>query len=247
MHHAHTTEHATGRRGTLARVTRQLEDAIDEANLRNELRLPPERELAHSLGVSRATVREAIQRLIATGRIDVRPGSGLFIRNESLALERSGLALFAESAATRSDTLECRTVVECAAAQFAAMRISESELEDLRAILERMSDAVCEVDLEAEALADTQFHLALVKASHNRMLCTLYQSVAPALRSHITKNTLHASAFDTTPRRLASARLAHHRAIYDAVFRHRPHEAYEAMKVHIEFVGQQFDMHAQRM
>lgn len=241
MQTAHTTERIASRRETLARVTRQLESAIEEAGSRNQPRLPPERELAHTLGVSRSTVREAIQRLIAKGLIDSRHGRGLFLRDTSVAHALPDLSIFAENAAARSDTLEFRLVVECAAARLAAGRASDSELAQMQAILQRMSDAVSAEDIEAEAFADMQFHLALVKASHNRMLGTLYGNAASALRNHIAQNTLQASALDTTSHRFATARLAQHRAIYDAVRAHRPNAASEAMRSHIEFVGLQFE------
>ena len=241
MHHTPAVEHAAGRRETLARVTRQLETTIGEAGLRNPPRLPSERELATTFGVSRSTVREAIQRLIAKGLLEARQGRGLFVRGASPPAALEELALFAENPAARSDTLEFRLVVECAAARLAAERASDCELQEMDALLQRMSDAVRAGDVKAEALADTQFHAALVRASHNRMLGWFYTDAASMLNGHIVKNTLEASGIDTALHRLASARLAQHRAICDAVRARRPDAASEAMRAHIEFVGRQFE------
>jgi GntR family transcriptional repressor for pyruvate dehydrogenase complex len=241
MQQPHTTERRAGRRETVARVARQLESAIEEAGLRNEPRLPPERELALTLGVSRSTLREAIQRLIATGAIDARHSRGLFIRRAPPASDMLEPSMFGETAASRRDTLEFRLVVECAAARLAATRAADSDLRELQTLLQRMTDAVHARDVEAEALADAHFHLALVRASHNRMLATLCLNAGSTLRSHIARNTLLASASEDESHRLATARLAQHRAIYDAISAHRPHRAAEAMQTHIEEVGRQFD------
>src|ERR1700710_1593818 len=63
-------------REALARVVRELEGRILDANWRKETRLPSERELAAEFATSRATVREAIQRLAARGLLETRRGSG---------------------------------------------------------------------------------------------------------------------------------------------------------------------------
>ena len=238
---SHAIERTAGRRETLARVTRQLESTIEEAGLRNEPRLPPERELALTLGVSRSTVREALQRLIARGVIDARHGRGLFIRRGSPASDLLDLSMFAESADERRDTFEFRLVVECAAVRLAAGRAMDRDLTELKTLLQRMHDAVHAGNVEAEALADTRFHLALLRASHNRMLVALCLNAASPLRDHIARNTLQVSGRRGELHLLASARLAQHRAIYDAVSAHRPDAAVEAMKAHLEFTGRQFE------
>jgi len=241
MQPAPLLEHTAGRRETLARVTRQLESAIEAAGLRNEPRLPPERELAHTLGVSRSTVREAVQRLIARGLLEAHHGRGLFIRRVLATPGVPDLPIFIGNANERGDMLEFRLAVECAAARLAAVRASDSELEQMQRIVDRMNDAVQTRNVKAEALADAQFHLALARASHNRMLGTLYVNEASALSGHVVANTLQASAIDSASHRLASARLAQHRAICDAVCAHRPRAAADAMRAHIEFIGRQFD------
>jgi len=66
-------------RNALARVVKELESRILQANWRGDSRLPSERKLAAEFGTSRATVREAIQRLAARGLLETRRGSGLFV------------------------------------------------------------------------------------------------------------------------------------------------------------------------
>jgi GntR family transcriptional repressor for pyruvate dehydrogenase complex len=229
-------------REALARVVRELEGRILEANWRKETRLPSERELAAAFATSRATVREAIQRLVARGLLETRRGSGLFVSAQQPArLSAPWLQLIAENPPVREDTLEFRLVFECAAARFAAQRATPDELTDMKSILERMHRAVHAHDVEAEALADAEFHAMLATASHNLMLGHFYGSVITMLREHITNNTYEASHIQLDANQLALTRLAQHEAIYGAIRTRRPDAAFKAMQTHIDFVGKQFE------
>jgi GntR family transcriptional regulator, transcriptional repressor for pyruvate dehydrogenase complex len=229
-------------REALARVVRELEGRVLEANWRKETRLPSERELAAAFATSRATVREAIQRLVARGLLETRRGSGLFVSAQQPArLSAPWLQLIAENPPVREDTLEFRLVFECAAARFAAQRATPDELTDMQSILERMHRAVHAHDVEAEALADAEFHAMLATASHNLMLGHFYGSVITMLREHITNNTYEASHIQLDANQLALTRLAQHEAIYGAIRTRRPDAAFKAMQTHIDFVGKQFE------
>lgn len=228
-------------RNALARVVKELESRIVEANWRGETRLPSERELAIEFGTSRATVREAIQRLAARGLLETRRGSGLFVSAQQPArLSAPWLQLIAESPPMREDTLEFRLVFECAAARFAAQRATPDELTDMESILERMHHAVHGHDVEAEAQADAEFHAVLALASHNLMLSHFYASVITLLREHITNNTYEASHIQVNANDLALMRLEQHTAIFRAIRTRRPDAAFRAMHAHIAFVGRQF-------
>lgn len=228
-------------RNALARVVKELETRILQANWRGETRLSSERELAAEFGTSRATVREAIQRLAARGLLETRRGSGLFVSAQQPArLGAPWLQLIAESPPAREDTLEFRLVFECAAARFAAQRATPDELNDMGSILERMHHAVHSHDVEAEAQADAEFHAVLAIASHNLMLSHFYSSVITLLREHITNNTYEASHIPLDANDLALMRLGQHTAIFRAIRARRPDAAFRAMHAHIAFVGKQF-------
>jgi GntR family transcriptional regulator, transcriptional repressor for pyruvate dehydrogenase complex len=228
-------------RQTLARVIADLEGKILDASWRKQTRLPSERELATSLAASRTTVREAIQRLVARGLLETRRGSGLHVSSHPPArLGAPWLQLIAENPPMRADTLEFRLVFECAASRFAAERATQAELANLDSILEKMEHAVRVEDVQAEALADAEFHTALAGASHNLMMGHFHASVIAELREHITSNTFDASHIVVDARRLASMRLEQHRAIYEAIRARTPDAAFNAMYAHIDFVGKQF-------
>ncbi|MGK8892441.1 FadR/GntR family transcriptional regulator [Burkholderia gladioli] len=122
--------------GALNRTVRQIETGISEGRWLAGERLPAERALAESLGVSRATVREAIGRLVSKGLLESRHGSGVYLLgNKPVGTAAPWMQLIAETPPLRSETLEFRMVFECAAARFAAQRASAQQVERFEGIL----------------------------------------------------------------------------------------------------------------
>lgn len=231
----------TAARGLLGRVVKDLENRILEGSWRERTRLPSERALAESHGVSRATVREAIQRLVARGLLETRRGSGVFVVGAQPARASAPwLQLIAQSVPMRSDTLEFRLIFECASARFAAERASADELAAMADILERMKKAVHARKVDEEAATDAAFHAALARASHNIMLDHFHASVITLLREHIISNTYDAARDSANARQRALARLAQHQRVFEAVRARQPQAAFEAMREHLDFVGRQF-------
>lgn len=228
-------------RAMVGQIVRELETRILEASGAKEQRLPPERQLAPELGISRATLREAIQRLVARGLLETRRGSGVFIRAQPASRGAAPwLQLISEQLPLREDTLEFRLIFECAAAQFAAQRAGAREIQAMGRIVERMERAVCAHDVDAEARADAEFHSVVATASHNLMLGHFYGSVMGQLRDHIADNTFAASRIRHNAHELALARLAQHRAIFEAIVHRDAPASFSAMHAHIAFVGKQF-------
>jgi GntR family transcriptional repressor for pyruvate dehydrogenase complex len=225
----------------LLRVTKQLESQLHELALRDGSRLPSERAMAERFGASRSTVREAVQRLIARGVLQSRPGSGVFMAGAQPSEPASSwLRMITEQPALRADTLEFRAIFECCAARFAADRASAEEKDKLGAVIDDMARAVRQQDVAAEALADAQFHLTLAAISHNFMLTRFYAVVINQLREHITLNTYDANQDARHARARSSARLKQHDAIYQAVRAGQAARAAQAMARHIAYVGAQF-------
>jgi GntR family transcriptional repressor for pyruvate dehydrogenase complex len=226
----------------LDRTTRQLEAKVLEGSWGTSARLPAERALAEMMGVSRSTVREAIQRLVSRGLLETKPGSGVYVvQKQPVRLSAPWLQLVAESPPSRAETLEFRLVFECAVARFAAQRSTPQELDKLQAILSKMRNAVAAHDVDAEAVIDAEFHLALTAASHNRMLDQFYASVISTLREHIAANTFDATVNNSNATIQAVMRLDQHESIFFAVRDRNPDAAQKAMFAHIAFVGKQFE------
>lgn len=226
-------------------VVKQMEANVLDTTWAPQTRIPSERVLAATWGVSRSTIREATQRLSARGLLVSRHGSGVFVTDRlHTRLASPWSQLLADSPVRREETLEFRLVFECATASLAAERASSDELRLIGAIVARMREAVARGDVEAEAVADAEFHAALAAASHNAMFRQFHASVIPALRAHITLNTFDATSGQPGSRRRTLARLAQHEKIYQAVSQRQPRAAHRAMQAHILFVGRQFDAEA---
>jgi GntR family transcriptional repressor for pyruvate dehydrogenase complex len=230
----------------LQHAMQSLERLVLEHGLDGRPRLPPERELAQRFGVSRTTVRSAIQRLVSRGMLETRQGSGIFIASDQPAAAATPwpsapwLGLVDAQPSLRADTLEFRMVFECAAVRFAAQRADARDRKQLAGTILSMRKALREGDVAAEAAADAAFHAQLASASHNMMLGRFYANSIASLREHITRNTYEAGLDARLAARRSLERLRQHEAICDAILRQAPEDAALAMRAHIEFVGMQF-------
>lgn len=205
-------------------VARQLQDLMQQGVLRSGDRLPPERELATRFGVSRATIRQALSVLQATGLIESRIGDGTFARAAATELSVTDLAGVLRSAqATLTDQLELRRLVEPQVAGLAAERASDGELEDLRGHI-----ALQEVRA-AQGLPfieeDSAFHLGIARATKNALLVKMVEGIHELLRDSREHSQRAAGG--------TGASLEGHRRIYEAIRKRDGEAAYDAMLAHI--------------
>ena len=150
-------------------VASQVQRWISEQQLQSGAQLPTERELCEKFGVSRPVIREAISRLKADGFVLTRQGSGAYVAGRP---GHGSFRLVGETVETPTGPMvemahifELRFLVETGAAERAAQRRSEADLERLRAVLARMQTAL---DEEKDAVGDDDaFHIAIGAATHN--------------------------------------------------------------------------------
>lgn len=222
------------RPGRVEEIIRRLETALLDGSMGSGSRLPPERQLAEQYQVSRATIREALQRLAARGLVRIKPGAGVFVTN---AL-RSGMPspwtqLLSDHPALRSDILEFRRVLEGATAYFAAQRASQLDRERISQLIGDLQAYRKQGDSLKEAQTDSQLHEAIALASHNVMFLHLHNSVLSMLREHISVNRAGLAELDSG---VSEQLLQQHRVICDAICAGQPEEARTAMHTHIDFV-----------
>ncbi|WP_255950196.1 FadR/GntR family transcriptional regulator [Streptomyces odontomachi] len=158
------------RGSTARRIEEQVLRVLDEGQLKAGDRLPPERELARLLGVSRPTLREAIGALQAQGRLQVRHGQGVFVAEPATAQElRTAMA---QHELTVEELFAMREVLEVPAAGWAAERQDEGSLTRVQRALEALNEAAAREPQEFAELQrlDSAFHLAIVEAAGNRFL-----------------------------------------------------------------------------
>ena len=149
---------------------RLLLDYIDRENLLPGDRLAPERELAKKLGISRPSLREAIQVLQTQGRLVVKHGIGVFLIEDQEA-ERLRDSLRAAHHSVE-ELFQMREILEAPAVEWAAERRSEEQLEAIKRAAQSLQEAVKEdpIDFDKVRLLDMNFHLTIVKSAQNQFL-----------------------------------------------------------------------------
>ncbi len=173
-------------------IVEQLEGMILEGTLKSGERLPAERALAERFGVSRPSLREAIQKLAAKGLLVSRQGGGNYVV-ESLGSTFIDplLHLLESNPEAQRDLLEFRQTLEASCAYYAALRATEVDRERLTAAFDALQDCYArddEVSRAEEGAADARFHLAIAEASHNAVLLHTIRGLFDLLRRNVVTN-----------------------------------------------------------
>lgn len=206
-----------------ARVSDDLARQIACGEVGIGKRLPSERDLAATYGVSRPTVREAIIALEVDGLVEVRQGSGVYVVK---ATPSDGL--ISETDVGPFELLEARRAIEGEACALAAARISDAEISMLTALLSEMEQATGR-DIERAEDADRRLHMAIAAATQNSgMIAAIEMLWTARNRSpQYRLMSVKAHAAGVVP-------LIHeHAAIVDALRRRNPDEARAAMRNHL--------------
>lgn len=177
--------HHVQRAGLVSQVTTLLRAEVLEGRWPVGSRIPTEPELVDRTGVGRNTVREAVQALVHAGLLERRQGSGTYVIADSELVGALGRHL---SAADHRDVLELRQAIDVAAAELAAARRTEDDLAVLLQAAEERRSSRSQDDDAATGRADLALHRAVVAASRNPLLLSVYDSLAGVLEASITAN-----------------------------------------------------------
>ena len=213
------------RRSVAADAREQITHLITSGTLKPGEKLPPERQLIESLGVSRPTLREGIAALTAMGILEARQGAGTFVSELDPSRIVEPLVLIVNlNSKTLHQLFDVRRVLETGAASFAAEQASDAELAEIR----RLADAHgrAQGQLARFIQLDIEFHRAIHRATHNELLVALLESVT---------NLARESRAVTTRRPEVRAR-AHgdHARIVAALEARDPLAARDAMLAHLD-------------
>lgn len=216
-------------------VVEQIEEMILTGALRPGEKLPPERELAEQLGISRPTLREAIVILESKGLLESRRRGGTVVLDISEAgISDPLLELVRSRPGMVFHVLELRDALEMTAAFHAASRATPEERSAISA-KHRELEAVYadpECDHETEARIDFEFHLSIAEASHNLALIHVMRGLMEVLRSDIAYNL---DKLREEPRKYDQIQ-SQHAEICDAVVSGDPERARAAARQHLAFV-----------
>jgi GntR family transcriptional repressor for pyruvate dehydrogenase complex len=206
-------------------VAQQILEWVRENDLHVGDRLPPERELATRLGVSRATVSQALVAMEVVGVVAVRHGDG------AVLVESSGTSKVVDAlrrhAQQLPDIIEAREALESKLAALAAVRRTDDDLARIDAALEVMAKDIAAGGRGVEG--DELFHAAVTTAGHSALLQRLMGEI-----SELVKETRIESL--SQPERPRES-LEGHRRIAAAIRERDAAAATEAMRDHVERVS----------
>lgn len=207
-------------------VIEQIMDLVKNNKLKPGDKLPPERELAEKLSISRASLREAFRVLESRGLIKSKPGGGRFIReirengynsteNIISSLKKSSIL----------ELIEAREVLEVKIAKIAAQKATSEDIEFIEKTLNKMNEGE-ELKYGEETDSDTEFHLAIASATHNFVFVNIIK-----LHLDLLKET-RGKTWQIPGRR--EKQYQEHQAIFQAIKEHNSKEAGEAMLRHLK-------------
>jgi len=207
------------------RLYRQIADKLRALIERGEFavgtRLPPERDLALQLGVSRPSVREALIALEVEGRVEVRMGSGIYVRRSEPGAARQ------VTAEGPLETIRARQLIESELAAHAARHMKKAQIAGLRQAIALMEDEASAGRVPTRG--DRLFHIRIAEASENSVLLRVVTELFDERRNPLFAQL--GSHFETAGS-WATA-IAEHRAVVDAIANRSPDAARDAMAQHL--------------
>lgn len=159
-------------------VIHGIKAMIVEGELSAGSRLPIEKDLAATLGVSRGPLREGVRALVILGVLETRQGDGTYVTSLDSSVLTSSLAFLADlrDPSTSGEVLHVRRLLEVESAALAAAHIDDSGLSELEAILDGMDALGADLDasdVEAFIDGDAAFHAGIARAAENPPLAAL--------------------------------------------------------------------------
>jgi GntR family transcriptional regulator, transcriptional repressor for pyruvate dehydrogenase complex len=211
---------------TAEEVVARLRDMIHSGEISAGDRLPPERDLAKMLGVSRPTLRAGIRSLSTVGILQSRQGAGTFVSDvkESPTLDSSPLRMLSALHGFTSDEMfEARLALEMSIAGLAAERATSEQMTLMAEEITGMYASL--TDPEQYLVHDMKFHQTIAAASNNRILTALMNMVATILYDARSKTVKRAKDLKQSAEQ--------HHNIYRAMREHDPEAARKAMYDHL--------------
>jgi len=231
------------------RLYRQIADQIRALIRSGEFvagaRLPPERDLAKQLGVSRPSVREALIALEVEGLVEVRIGSGIYVLGPSVRAEggeargeggeTAGEARTVDAAAGPFELMRARYTIESECAALAAKSAKKSQIVAIDEALDAMERDFAQQRSPLDA--DRMFHLRIAEATGNGALVAVVKMLWEERTGPLYQRLEH--HYDTPS--LWTAALAEHRAVLNAIAGHDASGARAAMQRHLNKAYKRFN------
>ncbi|MBC7846035.1 MAG: FadR family transcriptional regulator [Flavobacterium sp.] len=211
-------------------IISKIKDYINFKNLEPDDKLPSERMLSEKFGVSRSSVREAIQRLEYYGILKSIPQSGTFVANIGVIAMNGIIDDILELDDFNFKSLvETRILLELKTVRLAAIRRTEDDLKKIKAALQAYTTKV--LNGEDAVQEDLLFHLAIAKASGNATINNLMLIITPEIITNFGK-------YHVCDENQAVMGIKEHTDIYEAIITQNPQLAKQKMKEHFKALYQ---------
>lgn len=207
----------------LAEIRRMiLSDELKEGD-----KLPNQTEFAAQLGVSRPSLREALQTLSRLGAIEQRPGMGTVLISRAGALMTKSLemSILSDEEGTIQLT-EVRRIIETGMVELAVERATDREMADIASVMQAMEKAAEERDIPGYRDQDLMFHNIIADACHNQFVQNLFQEIRSSFEQFLKES------FEAMPFMLENS-LQGHRDIFAGLIKRDSEMAMAAMRKHL--------------
>jgi len=223
-HHLSRSIAPIDRSGITELVVQRIKELLEHGELRAGSRLPPERELAEMLSISRPSLRTALKALSVMGIIRAKPGAGTYIAESIPEIFNQPMHFMTLIHNTGiGELFEARRIIEAGLAELAAERASSEDLKVMAGEIEGMRASIG--NPEKFLAHDIAFHQAIARASNNKVMSGVMDTVALLLYQIRRQTIAHASDFEEA--------VDWHQRIYDALRRHDAKRAKEMISGHL--------------
>ncbi|MBP1728280.1 MAG: transcriptional regulator, GntR family [Deltaproteobacteria bacterium] len=219
------------------KISSQIAEQIRSSILAGEFapgeKLPPERELAEMFGVSRPSVREALNLLASSGLVMSYQGGGTVVMSLMETTAGNPMTELIRSQQERAlDVIEVRKAIEASTAFYAAQRALPEDIRTMERIVDGLRENLA--GLKPSENLDANFHLAIAKATHNIVWLHLMQNIFDAMKE-FQQSVWRAVYLTGEDHHLL---YQHHRRIFEAIRNRDPEAARAAMAEHLNFAEQ---------
>ncbi|WP_022851670.1 FadR/GntR family transcriptional regulator [Limisalsivibrio acetivorans] len=211
-------------------IYRQLKEMILTGELNPDEKLPSERELAVQMGVSRPSLREALQKLEAQGFLEQIQGDGTYVKSVTAPLIAPAFTELIKRDDAIFDLMEIRKHLETWSARAAAERATEEEIAQMHEYLEEMRMA--KEHGEVGHISDANFHSVISYATHNVFLVHVMNNIYEWIEkvSYEVRSRLYTSPEDH------NELFRQHSCIFESISRKDPDAAYDCMVEHMNYI-----------
>lgn len=213
-------------------IYEKISGLIREGKLKEGYIFPNETVLCEQLGIGRSTIREAYKALELSGYV-TRSKKGTFVNSRSAILGATPLKKVVNSVSA-ADFLEFRLMLEGKNAELAALHASEQELNEMKEILDRLSEARDQNQQNLMIQYDREFHEKITSSTHNELMITAMTAVSEIWESARENNFFKASEQNPS---ILDQMISTHKAILAAICNHDSAKARVLMEEHIRIVS----------